>query len=851
MSLIETEILQSPMKRASAHEKPMILLSLTGAAAMIACTFSFSSRAQAQEGPFTPWVGERGITETVDQIMRRDSHETPWDPREGVRATREREYPDRGGLPEDPNAPNASQWPPISGLQGGSGLPAVAPTTPGGHTGGPNNPQTVSTSFLGVQLSESGFIPPDTSGAVGPTQVLFVENGRIKVFSKAGVLGGLNVTTNSFFTSVRNGSGTSDPQVKYDRTSGRFIVTMVNLTTPNRVMIAVSSSSTITNSASFTFFFFQQDLVAPAGNTGNFADYPKTGVDANAIYIGINVFAGNSFVGCTGFCVQKASVLGGGPIVATAFRNIVNGGGGAGPFSPTGVDNDDPASTEGYFIGVSNTAFGQLVMRRVTNPGGSPSVSGNLNITVSSTVLPQTQPALGSTFALDSLDDRLFSAMIHKTRSTNTSTLWTAHNIEVNSSGVASGVGNRNGSRWYQVGALTGTPSLTQSGTLFDSAATNPRGFWIPSVAMSGQGHMALGASYAGVLDRAGCAVAGRLASDTSGTIQAATLAVVSATSYNVENNVQRWGDYSDVVVDPVDDQSMWALVEYCNGGNSWGVRAIKLLAPPPATPSNSTPANVSTGAANVDLLIDGVSTAGSGFYDTDPAYTRISGSVNGGGVTVNSITVANPTQLTMNVTVDFSATPGPRTVTITNPDGQLQTSAAAIVTIDNGGSPGTAFCFGDDNDPFFAFCPCGNSGNTGHGCNNSSASGGAVLTASGTASPDTVVLTSSSENPAPLTIFLQGDASISTGITFGDGTRCVSGNLKRLATKTAVAGTAIFPQGGDPSITARSAALGDPIPSGGTRYYQAYYRDVNAAFCPPPMGDAFNVSSGIFIVWP
>jgi len=77
-------------------------------------------------------------------------------------------------------------------------------------------------------------------------------------------------------------------------------------------------------------------------------------------------------------------------------------------------------------------------------------------------------------------------------------------NIQVNSSGVASSTGGRNGSRWYEISNLTGTPSLVQSGTLFDPASANPRGFWIPSVAASGQGHMALGCGYAGTNDFAG-----------------------------------------------------------------------------------------------------------------------------------------------------------------------------------------------------------------------------------------------------------------------------------------------------------------------------------------------------------
>jgi len=40
-----------------------------------------------------------------------------------------------------------------------------------------------------------------------------------------------------------------------------------------------------------------------------------------------------------------------------------------------GVDNFDPAATEGYIIGVSNANFGSLILRRVSNPGGTPAIS--------------------------------------------------------------------------------------------------------------------------------------------------------------------------------------------------------------------------------------------------------------------------------------------------------------------------------------------------------------------------------------------------------------------------------------------------------------------------------------------
>src|SRR5258706_7311385 len=91
--------------------------------------------------------------------------------------------------------------------------------------------------------------------------------------------------------------------------------------------------------------------------------------------------------------------------------------------------------------------------------------------------------------------------------------------------------------------------------------------------------------------DHAGVAASGRLRTDALGTIQAPTLAVVSTSNYNAQSGgTQRWGDYSAVMVDPTDDQTMWAFGEYCNSSNSWGVRAIQLLAPPPATPTSANP---------------------------------------------------------------------------------------------------------------------------------------------------------------------------------------------------------------------------------------------------------------------
>jgi hypothetical protein len=107
----------------------------------------------------------------------------------------------------------------------------------------------------------------------------------------------------------------------------------------------------------------------------------------------VNIFGtrgSGSFANTTGFVIRKSTLLAtnNAPtnIVVTAFRSLVPNGNNGGPYTPQGVDNYDPAATEGYFIGVTSThnflIFGKLSLRRISNPGGTPSISGNIDITI-------------------------------------------------------------------------------------------------------------------------------------------------------------------------------------------------------------------------------------------------------------------------------------------------------------------------------------------------------------------------------------------------------------------------------------------------------------------------------------
>jgi len=150
--------------------------------------------------------------------------------------------------------------------------------------------------------------------------------------------------------------------------------------------------------------------------------------------------------------------------------------------------------------------------------------------------------------------------------------------------------------------------------------------------------------------------------------------------------------------------------------------------------------------------------------------------------------------------------------------------------------------------------CPCANApSGPGRGCDNSSATGGAVLSASGGTylSSDSLVFTTTGERPTATSIVLQGTSSPAAGIVYGQGVRCVAGSLKRLYTKPASGGSITAPDfgAGEPPVSVRSAATGDTILSGQSRWYLVFYRDPTVlGGCPG--SSTFNATQSGRVTW-
>jgi hypothetical protein len=613
-------------------------------------------------------IGNYGIEESISSIMARQilgvQHV------KSIEAEKELHYPDRRNLPQNPNSLNVSSYSSASNkLNRMNQVNATTPLTKG-------------VNFTGATFTTTGAnsTPPDNMGYVGPTQYIVVVNGQIITYNKTtgAADGALNTSLDNFFASVKSYTSTCDPRVRYDRLSKRWFFLDIDLpSVNNRVLIGVSADSIITASTVMKFFYYQQ-----SGSV--FLDYPTLGIDANALYIGGNLFnSSGTFTGTTALVVQKSSILGSGPMVSKAFSV---GTSTSGLYTPQGVDNlYDPASTEGYFIGIDAVAYGQLDLIRVSNPGStSPSISTTVTFSVPTTYTPgitntdnaqycDSKPG-GTGNRLDVDDERLMSAMIRNGH------LWTAHHIEVTNAGVGSSSGTRIGTRWYDIkNYSTGlTPALNQSGTVYSNTLTSTRdkNYIYPTISVNGQGHALIGFTTVGYYSYANAGYTYRFAADPLGTTQVPDSNTASSTAYNFTHSIEtstashRWGDYSMTECDPSDDMSIWTIEEFCDASNSYGCNVTQLKAPAPPTFTSVTPSTLGPGS-NLTLVIKGDTTTGLGFYEPGSGFSKhISASVDG-NITVNSITYNSPSTVTLNVTTT-SGTDGVRTITITNPDGQV-----------------------------------------------------------------------------------------------------------------------------------------------------------------------------------
>jgi hypothetical protein len=129
--------------------------------------------------------------------------------------------------------------------------------------------------------------------------------------------------------------------------------------------------------------------------------------------------------------------------------------------------------------------------------------------------------------------------------------------------------GEVDGVRWYEIRGPNGTPAVFQQGTF--SPDSNSR--WMGSIAMDKVGDIAVGYSVSSSQIHPAIRYAVRIPTDPAGTLEPET-SIIAGTGSQLRN-LNRWGDYSSMAIDPVDDCTFWYTNEYLksSGTFNWSTR--------------------------------------------------------------------------------------------------------------------------------------------------------------------------------------------------------------------------------------------------------------------------------------
>ena len=447
-------------------------------------------------------------------------------------------------------------------VQGFSGGPA-APTFGTGTLGLGNN-------FTGPQGSFTvNSAPPDVTGAIGATQYVQVVNSGLAVFDKAtkAVIYG-PVPTNTLwrgFGGPCEADNDGDATVVYDKTANRWVVSQFAVTAaPYYECVAVSKTSDATGG--YWLYAFSYGSVFP--------DYPKMGVWPDAYYTTFNMFNGNTFAGAKLCAYDRNAMLNGAAATQVCYQLSTSYGG------VLSADQDSatapPVGAPNYLM---NFTAGQLNLWKFhvdfANPGSS-TLSSPAAIAVASfatacgggTCVPQ----LNTRQKLDSLADRLMYRLAYRNFGDHEALVVT-HSVKV-------GTTTKNpytGVRWYEIRNPGGTPTIFQQSTF--SPDTNYR--WMASAAMDKQGNLAIGYSTSSSSLFPDIRYTGRLVSDAPNTLQAEAT-ITNGFGSQSGSNLARWGDYSSMTIDPVDQCTFWYSTEYLlsTGAFNWSTRIASFKFP-------------------------------------------------------------------------------------------------------------------------------------------------------------------------------------------------------------------------------------------------------------------------------
>jgi hypothetical protein len=426
--------------------------------------------------------------------------------------------------------------------------------------------------------------PPDSEGDVGPTQYVEWINIVMRVYDKTGAPLTAPVAGNAIFSGLPANSlcrttNDGDPLVTYDQLANRWVLSQFAFAAqtqgPYDQCVAVSTTSDATGT--YCLYDFQV-------SAGSLDDYGKIGVWPDGYYFSFGMFAGGTaYAGPGAMVVERPQMLQAGcPAAKSVFYQIAN------PQHPEGLPSDvdgpnpPPAGRPNFFMFPNLTNNGLELWKftvvdwslfpplttfvknatDVAVPAYDPSITCTDALQNRSCVPQATTPN-----KLDLVGNRLMYRLVYRNWGSsppagipaNTESLVTNETVDADTDHAAV--------RWYEIRDPNGSPTAFQASTYAPDATSR----WMGSAAMDRGANMAVGFTASGPLTTGVDPTpryAGRLRTDALNTLAQGEADLFGGPIYpvlvaTVTAGDQRWGDYSHLTLDPLDDCTFWFINEY------------------------------------------------------------------------------------------------------------------------------------------------------------------------------------------------------------------------------------------------------------------------------------------------
>jgi Carboxypeptidase regulatory-like domain len=568
-------------------------------------------------------------------------------------------------------------------------------------------PTPTGVSFEGVGAGIPGFvislIPPDTNGRIGATQYVQWNNASFAIWDKTGKLLYGPVAGNTLFQPLGGACAThndGDPVVAYDILSGRWILSQFVVgASPDFSHQCVAVSATGDALGSYYLYDFVTD-------SANFVDYPKIGVWPDGYYMTGHVFnaAGTSYLAGRIFVFERDKMLQGLPARQLQKDLKKYAGKSQYGFLPSDLDSltPPPAGAAAFVIGPDPVTTQNLDSTRVAVTWGAtptitltetrisatwslpPCVGDPSNVTNFNCV-PQPSPATQADYV-----DNLYFHLMYRLPYRNFGGNPVQESLVANITNKGSASNPAHGAiRWFEfrnAGSSTTAPTVFQASTYDPDTAYR----WMGSIAMDKDHNIALGYSKSSTSIKPGIYITGRLGNDPLNTMGAEAPVTAGSGVQIGANPFNRWGDYSAMTLDPIDqctffytneyyrnqedgDNENWATriasyrFESCVAAPAWGTVTGTVISSPSKAPLSGvlvTLNNGYAGATNANgvysiLVPAGTYTATAADPDRNcteakPASATVT--VTSGGTTTQNFSMTGGSNLESNgVTIDDS----------------------------------------------------------------------------------------------------------------------------------------------------------------------------------------------------